>query len=74
MLHNNILTKVSVSVLAAAAVTAFGLSTPAQATKTIELTAIDGYPTKASWVNRFQKFYIPNIDKALAKTGNYKIK
>ena len=74
MLLNKTLTKVSFSVLAAVAVTAFGLSTPAQATKTIELTAIDGYPTKASWVNRFQKFYIPNIDKALAKTGNYKIK
>ena len=74
MFRNKTMTKVSFSVLAAAAVTVIGLSSPAHATKTIELTAIDGYPTKASWVNRFQKFYIPNIDKALAKTGNYKIK
>ncbi len=46
----------------------------ANATETIELTAIDGYPPKALWVKEFIDFYIPEIDKQLAKTGNYKIK
>jgi len=46
----------------------------AKATETIELTAIDGYPPKALWVKEFIEFYIPEIDKRLAKTGNYKIK
>lgn len=50
------------------------LSVQAKATETIELTAIDGYPPKALWVKEFIEFYIPEIDKRLAKTGNYKIK
>ncbi|MBF0277009.1 MAG: C4-dicarboxylate TRAP transporter substrate-binding protein [SAR324 cluster bacterium] len=44
------------------------------ATETIKLTAIDGYPEKSAWVREFIDFYIPTIDKKLAKTGNYKIK
>ena len=47
---------------------------PAQAEQVINLTAIDGYPTKASWVREFIKFYIPEVNKALAKGGKYKIK
>ncbi len=54
---------------AAAAFTA-----PAVATETINLTAIDGYPPKALWVKEFINFFIPEIDRRLAKTGNYKIK
>lgn len=46
----------------------------AQAQKIITLTAIDGYPPKAMWVKEFINFYIPEIDKRLAKTGNYKIR
>lgn len=46
---------------------------PAGATETINLTAIDGYPPKSLWVKEFIDFYIPEIDKRLAKTGNYKI-
>lgn len=49
------------------------LATPAMAQKTINLTAIDGYPPKASWVREFINFYIPAIDKQLAAKGNYKI-
>ncbi len=45
----------------------------AAATETINLTAIDGYPPKSLWVKEFIEFYIPEIDKRLAKTGNYKI-
>lgn len=56
----------------AAALVAF-LATPAAAQKTINLTAIDGYPPKASWVREFIKYYIPAVNKELAKTGNYKI-
>lgn len=61
-------------VLGVAAVAMTGFSTPAQSTETINLTAIDGYPSKALWVKVFIDYYIPEIDKRLAKTGNYKIK
>jgi len=47
---------------------------PARAEQVIKLTAIDGYPTKASWVREFINFYIPAVNKALAKDGKYKIK
>ena len=52
----------------------FGLSNQGKATETISLTAIDGYPPKSMWVDRFIKFFIPEIDKGLAKSGNYRIK
>ncbi len=34
---------------------------------------IDGYPAKALWVQEFTNFFIPEVDKRLAETGNYKI-
>lgn len=46
----------------------------AHATEVIKLTAVDGYPPKTLWVKEFINFFIPEIDKGLAKTGNYKIK
>jgi TRAP-type C4-dicarboxylate transport system substrate-binding protein len=61
-------------VLAGAVAAALAMSAPAQAQKTINLTAIDGYPPKALWVKLFINFYIPEINRRLAKTGNYKIK
>jgi|TARA_B100001971_G_scaffold211129_1_gene238231 TRAP-type C4-dicarboxylate transport system substrate-binding protein len=57
-----------------AAAFVIGLSNQGKATETISLTAIDGYPPKSMWVDRFIKFFIPEIDKGLAKSGNYKIK
>jgi hypothetical protein len=48
-------------------------ATPAMAQKTINLTAIDGYPPKASWVREFIQYYIPAVNKTLAAKGNYKI-
>lgn len=61
--------------VAAVALLGAGLmSTPARAEQVIKLTAIDGYPTKASWVREFINFYIPAVDTALAKDGKYKIK
>ncbi len=49
------------------------LATPVMAQKTINLTAIDGYPPKASWVREFINFCIPAVNKELAAKDNYKI-
>lgn len=46
---------------------------PVQAAKTIRMVAIDGYPAKAMWVKEFSNFFIPEVDKRLANTGNYRI-
>ena len=43
------------------------------ATETIKMVAIDGYPARAMWVKEFSNFFIPEVNKRLAKTGNYKI-
>ena len=64
--------RLAISGLALATATAFAL--PATATETINLTAIDGYPPKSLWVKEFINFFMPEIDRRLAKTGNYKIK
>jgi len=53
---------------------AVGVNTPAKAVETINMTAIDGYPTKAIWVKNFISYYIPEVDKRLAAGGKYKIK
>jgi C4-dicarboxylate-binding protein DctP len=50
------------------------LSSSAFAAQTINLTAIDGYPPKSLWVKEFINFFMPEIDRRLAITGNYKIK
>lgn len=49
------------------------LQAPAAAAETIKITAIDGYSPKSMWVREFINYYIPEIDKELAKTGNYEI-
>jgi len=46
---------------------------PSFATETIKAVAIDGYPARALWVKEFSAFFIPEVDKVLAKTGNFKI-
>lgn len=50
------------------------MAAPAQAQQTINLTAIDGYPPRALWVKEFIDFYIPEVDKRLAKDGKFKIR
>ena len=45
----------------------------ASATETISAVVIDGYPAKAMWVKEFSGFFIPEVDKRLAETGNYKM-
>ncbi|NNE78766.1 MAG: C4-dicarboxylate TRAP transporter substrate-binding protein [Silicimonas sp.] len=46
---------------------------PAMATETIKAVVIDGYPARALWVKEFTDFFIPEVDKRLAESGNYKI-
>jgi len=45
----------------------------ASATETIKAVVIDGYPAKAMWVKEFTGFFIPEVDKRLAESGNYKM-
>ena len=63
----------AITFLSASAVSIALLQAPAAATETIKITAIDGYSPKSMWVREFIKYYIPEIDKNLAKTGNYKL-
>jgi len=65
---------VSGAVIAGAMVLGLGTATPANSAEIINLTAIDGYSPKSMWVKEFIEFLIPEINKGLAKTGNYKIK
>lgn len=60
--------------LAVSAIVLGAAGGPAVAAETINLTAIDGYSPKSMWVREFINFYIPDIDRRLAKTGKYKIK
>lgn len=46
----------------------------AEATETIRMIAIDGYPARAMWVKEFSEFFIPTVNAELKKTGNYKIR
>ena len=59
--------------LALSAVLATMTALPAFATETIKAVVIDGYPARALWVKEFTDFFIPEVDKRLAETGNYKI-
>ena len=53
----------------------FGItSLPARAQTVINLTAIDGYPPKSLWIKEFIEFYIPEVDKRLAKENKFKIR
>jgi C4-dicarboxylate-binding protein DctP len=37
----------------------------------ISAVVIDGYPARALWVREFTAFFIPEVDRRLAETGNY---
>ncbi|MEO1681278.1 MAG: C4-dicarboxylate TRAP transporter substrate-binding protein [Pseudomonadota bacterium] len=58
---------------ALAALLAGACALPAAATETIKAVVIDGYPARALWVKEFTAFFIPEVDKRLAESGNYKI-
>jgi len=49
------------------------LALPVTAAENIKAVVIDGYPAKAMWVKEFSGFFIPEVDKRLAETGNYKM-
>ncbi len=57
----------------AAALFAAGLITPAAAAEAIRMVAIDGYPARAMWVREFSGFFIPEVNRRLAESGNYEI-
>ncbi len=61
--------------LLSAAATVCCLAQPLSVTaaETITAVVIDGYPAKAMWVKEFSGFFIPEVDKRLAATGNYKM-
>ena len=58
------------SAVLAAAITSI-LSTPAFSAQTIKAVVIDGYPARALWGQEFSNYFIPEVNKRLAKTGNY---
>ncbi|WP_300071635.1 C4-dicarboxylate TRAP transporter substrate-binding protein [uncultured Ruegeria sp.] len=49
------------------------MALPAAAEETISAVVIDGYPDRALWVKEFTNFFIPEVDKRLAESGNYKM-
>jgi len=53
--------------------TACVVSGPVFSAETIKTVVIDGYPARALWVQEFTNFFIPQVDKKLAETGNYKM-
>lgn len=59
------------SLLGAALATATAL--PAMAQETVSAVVIDGYPDRAMWVREFTNFFIPEVDRRLAESGEYKM-
>lgn len=49
------------------------VAAPVAATESIKAVVIDGYPDRALWVKEFTNYFIPEVDKKLAETGNYKM-
>ncbi|MEL7115490.1 MAG: C4-dicarboxylate TRAP transporter substrate-binding protein [Pseudomonadota bacterium] len=58
---------------AALAVALAAAAAPALAAEKINAVVIDGYPARALWVKEFTNFFIPEVDKRLAETGNYEM-
>jgi len=47
---------------------------PVHSQTTLNLTAIDGYPPRALWIREFVSYYIPEVDKRLARDNKYRIR
>lgn len=62
-------TKKTIAGMALATVAAM----PVAAQETVSAVVIDGYPDRALWVKEFTNFFIPEVDKRLAESGNYKM-
>ncbi|MBL4805791.1 MAG: C4-dicarboxylate TRAP transporter substrate-binding protein [Rhodobacteraceae bacterium] len=43
----------------------------ASAQERISVVVIDGYPARALWVQEMTNFFIPEVDRRLAETGNF---
>ncbi|MXU65107.1 C4-dicarboxylate TRAP transporter substrate-binding protein [Oceanomicrobium pacificus] len=59
--------------LVLAALMAGMAATPALSAEKIKAVVIDGYPARSMWVQEFTNFFIPEMDKKLAETGNYEM-
>jgi len=57
----------------ATALFSVALTGTATAAEKIKAVVIDGYPAKAMWVSEFTNFFIPEVDKRLAESGNYEM-
>lgn len=44
---------------------------PVMAQERVSAVVIDGYPDRALWVKEFTNFFIPEVDRRLAETGNF---
>jgi len=66
--------RTAAAVLASSFALGLAAAMPGHAQQTIQLTAIDGYPPQALWIKEFINFYIPEVDKRLAKDNKYKIR
>ena len=50
-----------------------GAAKPARTQEIVPLTVIDAYAPTALWVRVFLDYYMPEVDRRLAETGNYEI-
>ncbi|SOH95470.1 TRAP-type C4-dicarboxylate transport system, substrate-binding protein [Monaibacterium marinum] len=57
--------------LLASAALATMTALPVMAQETVSAVVIDGYPERSLWVQEFSDFFIPEVDRRLAETGNY---
>ena len=62
------------AILAGAAALAMVAAPALSAPKTIKLTIVDGYPPRALQVKTLIEYFIPEVDKRLAKTGAFQIR
>lgn len=56
------------------AATAILAGSPVRAAETIPLTVVDAYSTAALWARVFVDYFIPEVDRRLAESGNYEVK
>ncbi len=56
-----------------AALGCVGVAGGAKAQTTINMTAIDGYPARAMWVQEFTNYFIPEVNRRLEEQGSYAI-
>lgn len=65
-----LVTNITATIAAAVIAT---VAAPVYSAEKIKAVVIDGYPAKAMWVKEFTSFFIPEVDKRLAESGNYEM-